>query len=154
MTRSHSAEYEVRELARRRGIDPAEDFTEIRSLIEEAVADYDDLSLAGLVPPLHDSDGVAKEFLDSVAGLGPLQQYLDDPSVEEIWINEPGRIFVARSGRPELTTTILDHQSVRDLVERMLRSSGRRLDISQPFVDAALLGGERLPGRLSLHSPR
>lgn len=137
-------EYEVRELARRRGIDPAADFSGIRALIEEAVADYDDRSLAGLVPPLGDSDGVAKELLDSVAGLGPLQRYLDDPSVEEVWINEPGRIFVARSGRPELTTTILDHQSVRDLVERMLRASGRRLDISQPFVDAALVGGERL----------
>lgn len=137
-------EYEVRELARRRGIDPAADFTGIRSLIAEAVADYDDRSLAGLVPPLGDSGGVAKELLDSVAGLGPLQQYLDDPSVEELWINEPGRIFIARSGRPELTTTILDHQSVRDLVERMLRASGRRLDISQPFVDAALVGGERL----------
>ncbi|NLI18610.1 MAG: CpaF family protein [Actinomycetales bacterium] len=137
-------EYEVRELARRRGIDPVEDFTAFRSLISEALADYDDRSMAGLVPPLADSDGVAKGLLDAVAGLGPLQRYLDDPTVEELWINEPGKVFVARSGRPELTTTILDHQSVRDLVERMLRSSGRRIDMSQPFVDAALTGGERL----------
>lgn len=137
-------EFEVRELARRRGIDPVVDFAAVRQLIQEAVADYDDRSLAGLVPALGDSDSVAKEILDSVSGLGPLQQYLDDPTVEEIWINDPGRIFVARSGRSELTTTILDHQSVRDLVERMLRTSGRRLDISQPFVDAALVGGERL----------
>lgn len=137
-------EYEVRELARRRGIDPAEDFTAFRALISEAMIDYDDRSLAGLVPPLADSDGVAKGLLDAVAGLGPLQQYLDDPGIEELWINEPGKVFVARSGRPELTTTILDHQSVRDLVERMLRASGRRIDISQPFVDAALAGGERL----------
>lgn len=53
-------------------------------------------------------------------------------------------MFVARSGRPELTSTILDEQGVKDLVERMLRSSGRRLDLSQPFVDAALPNGERL----------
>ena len=137
-------EYEVRELARRRGIDPAEDFTAFRALISEAMIDYDDRSLAGLVPPLADSDGVAKGLLDAVAGLGPLQQYLDDPGIEELWINEPGKVFVARSGRPELTTTILDHQSVRDLVERMLRASGRRIDISQPFVHAALADGERL----------
>lgn len=137
-------EYEVRELARRRGIDPALDFTAFRTLIDEALADYDDRSIAGLVPPIADSDGIAKGLLDAVAGLGPLQQYLDDPTIEELWINDPGKVFVARAGRPELTTTILDHQSVRDLVERMLRTSGRRIDMSQPFVDAALAGGERL----------
>lgn len=53
-------------------------------------------------------------------------------------------MFVARGGESELTTTILTRQQVRDLVEQMLRSSGRRLDLSSPFVDAALPGGERL----------
>ncbi|MFH5822265.1 CpaF family protein [Georgenia sp. AZ-5] len=63
---------------------------------------------------------------------------------EESWINEPGKVFVARGGRPELTTTILDEAQVRDLVERMLRVSGRRLDLSTPFVDASLVTGERV----------
>ena len=76
-------------------------------------------------------------------GFGPLQQYLDDPTVEELWINEPGRVFVARRGISELTTTILGEEQVRDLVERMLMSSGRRLDLSQPFVDASLPDGSR-----------
>src|SRR5690606_23189967 len=58
--------------------------------------------------------------------------------------NEPGKVFVARHGRPELTTTLLTEQQVRDLVERMLRSSGRRVDLSSPFVDAALPDGSRL----------
>ncbi|USQ75324.1 CpaF family protein [Ornithinimicrobium cryptoxanthini] len=56
----------------------------------------------------------------------------------------PGKVFVARHGRPELTPTILTEQQVRDLVERMLRSSGRRVDLSSPFVDAALPDGSRL----------
>ncbi|MBA2507376.1 MAG: CpaF family protein, partial [Nocardioidaceae bacterium] len=60
------------------------------------------------------------------------------------WINDPSRVFVARFGRHELTPLILDAQQVRDLVERMLKSSGRRLDLSQPFVDAMLPGGHRL----------
>jgi len=60
------------------------------------------------------------------------------------WINEPGRVFVARRGRSELTTTILAEGAVRDLVERMLKSSGRRIDLSQPFVDAMLPDGSRL----------
>jgi pilus assembly protein CpaF len=79
-----------------------------------------------------------------VAGFGPLQQYFDDPTVEEIWINEPTRVFVARGGVAELTTTLLTGDEVRDLVERMLKSSGRRVDLSSPFVDAVLPDGSRL----------
>lgn len=53
-------------------------------------------------------------------------------------------MFVARDGRHELTPVILTTAQVRELVERMLSSSGRRLDVSQPFVDAMLPGGHRL----------
>lgn len=137
-------ESEVRELIRRRGLDPARDLDGVRELVAAALADYEERSLLGLVDPLPDAEVASRDVLDAVAGLGPLQRYLDDPTIEEIWINEPGKVFVARSGRPELTTTILDHARVRDLVERMLRSSGRRLDLSMPFVDASLPGGERV----------
>src|SRR5207244_732635 len=51
---------------------------------------------------------------------------------------------VARGGRSELTTTILTDEDVRTLVERMLKSSGRRVDLSTPFVDAMLPDGSRL----------
>src|SRR5699024_2801646 len=71
-------------------------------------------------------------------------RYFDDPEIEEIWINAPSRIFVARRGRSELTTIILTDDEVRSLVERMLKSSGRRLDVSNPFVDAVLPDGSRL----------
>ena len=57
---------------------------------------------------------------------------------------EPGKVFVARAGINELTTTILTEQEVRDLVERMLKESGRRVDLSTPFVDAMLPDGSRL----------
>lgn len=137
-------EGEVRELVRRRGIDPSTDTVQMRALVADAIADYDDRSVAGLVPPVSDPEEVAKTLLDAIAGFGPLQGYLDDPVLEEIWINEPGKVFVARNGRAELTTTILTDQQVRDLVERMLRVSGRRLDLSSPFVDATLATGERL----------
>jgi pilus assembly protein CpaF len=80
----------------------------------------------------------------SVSGHGPLQRYFDDPEVEEIWINEPGKVFVARGGVSELTTTILDEDTVAELVERMLASTGRRVDLSSPFVDAALPDGSRV----------
>ena len=53
-------------------------------------------------------------------------------------------MFVARAGRSELTTTVLEPGQLQDLVERMLKSSGRRVDLSQPFVDAMLADGSRL----------
>jgi len=137
-------EDEVRELVRRRGLDPVTDPATVRLLIEEVVAHYDERSLSGTLPALADSCSAIRDVFDAVAGLGPLQRYLDDPSIEEIWINEPGRVFVARHGRSELTNTILTASAVRDLVERMLKTSGRRVDLSTPFVDATLPDGSRL----------
>ncbi len=137
-------ERDVRERARARGIDPVRQAVAFRQLVMDAIEAHELRAAAGRAPALPEADTALKEVLDAVVGLGPLQPYLEDPAIEEIWINEPGKVFVATSGRAELTTTILDPQSVRDLVERMLRASGRRLDLSQPFVDAALPGGERL----------
>jgi pilus assembly protein CpaF len=61
-----------------------------------------------------------------------------------VWVNEPSRVFIARNGRHELTTTIVTADQVRDLVERMLKTSRKRVDLSSPFVDAMLLDGHRL----------
>ena len=137
-------EREVRELVRRQGIDPSSDTASVRRLVADVLADYDERTLTGTLPPLVDRDRASQQVYDAVAGFGPLQQYLDDPLVEEFWINEPGRVFVARRGRSELTNTILSEAEVRDLVEKMLKSSGRRVDLSTPFVDAMLPDGSRL----------
>jgi pilus assembly protein CpaF len=67
-----------------------------------------------------------------------------DSRVEEIWLNSPNRIFVAKSGVSELTNIVMTPQEVRDLVERLLMWGGRRLDLSHPFVDARLPDGSRL----------
>jgi len=137
-------ESEVREQVRRRGMDPAAEPALMRSLVEQVLGDYEQRALVEDLPVLGDRLLAARLVFDAVAGFGPLQAYLDDPVVEEIWINEPGRVFVAKNGRSELTTTILTAQQLDDLVERMLRASGRRLDVSQPFVDATMPDGSRL----------
>jgi pilus assembly protein CpaF len=137
-------ELEVREHVRRSGIDPVRDGNAVRALVDQVVADYDERSVRTGQPALLDPRTVAREVWDAVAGFGPLQRFLDDRDVEEIWINEPGKVFVARHGVSELTTTILTHDEVRDLVERMLKLSGRRVDLSSPFVDATLPDGSRL----------
>lgn len=84
------------------------------------------------------------EAILHLSGLGQIQPLLDDPTIEEIWINEPSRIFIARNGRSELTSLILTDQQVRTLVERMLATTGRRIDLANPFVDATLADGSRL----------
>lgn len=75
---------------------------------------------------------------------GPIAALIADPTIEEIWINSPQRIFVARNGRSELTNLVLSSTDVRELVDRTLIWSGRRLDLSHPFVDARLPDGSRL----------
>jgi pilus assembly protein CpaF len=144
MNPSDVVEGEVRELVRRRALDPVSDAAAMRRLVEEVVADYDDRALTSVLPPIADRGETIRRVLDAVAGFGPLQVFLDDPTIEEIWVNDPGRVFVARQGRSELTTTILSAEDVRSLVERMLKSSGRRVDLSTPFVDAMLPDGSRL----------
>ena len=134
----------LREAVRREGIDPQLDAVVVRRLAEAVVRAHDERSLTGAVAPVGDHAEVVAELMARVSGFGPLQRYLDDPTVEEIWINDPSRVFVARAGRHELTSTILDAAQVQELVERMLKSSGRRVDLSQPFVDAMLPGGHRL----------
>jgi pilus assembly protein CpaF len=134
----------VRALVREQRIDPRSQAHAVRDLALGVVAEHDRRSLSGAVGPIDEPDLVVSQIVADVAGFGPLQALLDDPRIEEVWINEPDRVFVARDGRPELTSIVLSEGQVRELVERMLSSSGRRLDVSRPFVDATLPGGHRL----------
>ncbi len=135
---------DLRELIRAEGVDPQREADAVRRLADLVIDRHNDQALTGVVEPISDRTPVADELLAGVCGFGPLQRFLDDPEIEEIWINEPSRVFVARRGRHELTDVILDREQVAELVERMLKASGRRLDLSSPFVDAMLPGGHRL----------
>jgi len=136
-------EAEVREAIRRSGLDPLRDRDAVEGLVRSAVQR---LVTESDGPVRGDSEwaAVSQQVLDDVAGFGPLQRFFDDPEVEEVWINAPGRVFIARGGRSELTTAVLTDPQVRSLVERMLQWSGRRIDLSTPFVDAMLPDGSRL----------
>jgi len=135
---------QVREAVRREGVDPQRDTAVVRRIAESLVRAHDELSLTGAVLPVPDPRALVGELVARVSGFGPLQPFLDDPDVEELWINDPARVFVARHGRHELTNLVLSPQQVDELVERMLKASGRRLDRSTPFVDATMPGGHRL----------
>lgn len=137
-------ESEVRELIRREGIDPLVERPKVLRLVEAAISDYDQRSLLGVVPTLGSVEQAQKRVYDAVAGYGSIQPLLDDPEIEELWINSPSEVYVARGGESELTGIRLTKDQVRDIVERMLKSSGRRIDLSTPFVDASLPDGSRL----------
>lgn len=135
---------QVRERVRRDGIDLGGDHALARRYVHDEVQRYSERALGGSFPLLADESLATKQIVATLTGFGPLQPFLDDPEVEEIWINGPDRVFVARGGIPELTSVELTGSQVRDLVERMLQSSGRRVDLSSPFVDASLPDGSRL----------
>lgn len=136
-------EAEVRDAVRRGGLDPLRDRAAVEELVRTAVHRLVSQS-DGTATADSDLVAVSRQVIDDVAGFGPLQRFFDDPEVEEVWINAPGRVFVARGGRSELTTAVLTEAQVRSLVERMLQWSGRRIDLSTPFVDAMLPDGSRL----------
>ena len=138
-------EEEIRELVRRRGMDPVRgDDAALRDLVGEVLDDYQGRVHTSTLPRVSNREALQRELIARVGGLGPLQPLMDDPEVEEIWINAPGKVFCARHGRRELTNVVLTADEIRRLIERMLRASGRRLDLSSPFVDASLVDGSRL----------
>ncbi|WP_375491027.1 hypothetical protein [uncultured Jatrophihabitans sp.] len=76
-------ETEVRELVRRRGIDPTAEPQAVAVLVDEVIGDYRDRSITATLPAMGDAAAASRAVLDAVAGFGPLQPYLDDPGVDD-----------------------------------------------------------------------
>lgn len=135
---------QVRRRLRAEGVDPTIDPDAARSIAHAEVRRHDDAALARGGGLIEDEAACVRDVLASLSGFGALQPLLDDPEIEEIWLNGTGHVHVAREGVAERTGLRLSDTTVRDLVERMLQATGRRVDISQPFVDASLPDGSRL----------
>jgi pilus assembly protein CpaF len=134
----------VRDRLREERIDPERDPEHAHRVAAAEVRRHNDFALARGLDLVDDEAAFVRDVLAAVTGYGPLQALLDDPEVEEVWINAPDRVYVARAGRSERAPVVLTDAAVRDLVERMLQSTGRRVDLSQPFVDASLPDGSRV----------
>ncbi len=89
-------------------------------------------------------DELLDQLTHEVAGLGPLEPLLTDPTVTEVMINGPDRAYVERRGRLEPVRLGLDARAIVHLVERVVAPLGLRLDRSSPMVDARLPDGSRL----------
>jgi pilus assembly protein CpaF len=84
-------------------------------------------------------------ILREAVGLGPLEELLADPSVEEVMVNGHDRVYVERGGRIERAEIAFpSEQALRDAIERILTPLGRRVDELSPMVDARLEDGSRV----------
>ncbi len=85
-----------------------------------------------------------QELYDEVTGLGPLEPLLRDPEVNDILVNGPKQVFVERNGKLELTdTTFKDERHLLRIIDKIVSAVGRRVDESNPAVDARLPDGSR-----------
>jgi pilus assembly protein CpaF len=86
-----------------------------------------------------------QEIRDEVLGLGPLEPFVQDPSVSDILVNSYRQIYVERQGRLEMTESrFQDNEHLRKIIDRIVSKVGRRVDESQPMVDARLEDGSRV----------
>jgi pilus assembly protein CpaF len=88
---------------------------------------------------------LAREILDEIFGLGPLEPLLKDPTISDILINRFDRVYVERAGKLEPTgLTFKDNQHLMQIIDRIVSRVGRRVDESSPMVDARLADGSRV----------
>ena len=113
-----------------------------REKIAEIVAE---VQKSGKLPRTIDAERIKKEVFDEALRLGPLEDLLADDSVTEIMVNGPHQVYVERGGRLQLTDLqFSDDASVLAIIERIVAPLGRRIDESQPYVDARLKDGSRV----------
>ncbi|MCL4188228.1 MAG: Flp pilus assembly complex ATPase component TadA [Rhodobacteraceae bacterium] len=88
--------------------------------------------------------GLNQELYDEVMGLGPIEPLLKDETVNDILINGPRQIFVERAGKLTLTDiTFKDERHLLRIIDKIVSAVGRRVDESNPYVDARLADGSR-----------
>ncbi|MGR3762064.1 CpaF family protein [Roseobacteraceae bacterium NS-SX3] len=91
-----------------------------------------------------DRQTLNKELFDEVTGLGPLETLLQDDSVSDILVNGPHQIFIERGGKLELSDiSFKDERHLMRIIDKIVSAVGRRVDESNPYVDARLADGSR-----------
>jgi pilus assembly protein CpaF len=90
-------------------------------------------------------EALVRAVIDRVVGLGPLEPLLQDPTITEIMVNGPERVFIEREGRLEqVNVAFRDEAHLRHVIDRIVAPIGRRIDESSPLVDARLADGSRV----------
>jgi len=116
--------------------------SELRTEIAAICADR--LAEIGVVLNKEERATLHQELYDEVTGLGPLEPLLRDDSVNDILVNGPKQVFVERRGKLELTSVqFKDEKHLLRVIDKIVSAVGRRVDESNPYVDARLADGSR-----------
>ncbi|SHF47177.1 pilus assembly protein CpaF [Loktanella atrilutea] len=116
--------------------------TDLRNEIN-AIAN-ETLEEMGIVLNRDERSALAQDLFFEVTGLGPLEVLLKDDTVNDILVNGPRQIFVERNGKLELTDiTFKDEKHLLRIIDKIVSAVGRRVDESNPYVDARLADGSR-----------
>jgi septum site-determining protein MinD len=92
-----------------------------------------------------ESAKLMKEILDEAIGLGPLEEYLSDPTITEVMVCRADLTYIEKSGKlQEATTNFTSNEQLRQIIERIVNPIGRRIDEKSPYVDARLADGSRV----------
>ncbi len=117
---------------------------EIAAITDEALSDM------SVVLNRTERNQLNEELFDEVTGLGPLEPLLRDDTVNDILVNGPQQIFVERDGKLELSPiTFKDEKHLLRIIDKIVSAVGRRVDESNPYVDARLLDGSRFNAMVS-----
>ncbi len=93
----------------------------------------------------HERQTLVSDIARDVMGLGPIEQFLADPTITEVMVNGTSYIYVERHGIIEQTRArFTSEEHLRRVVDRIVASVGRRVDDSSPMVDARLADGSRV----------
>ena len=115
---------------------------ELRAEISSIASEI--LEERGIVLNREDRQTLNKELYDEVTGLGPLETLLQDDTVSDILVNGPQQVFVEREGKLQLSdVTFKDEKHLMRIIDKIVSAVGRRVDESNPYVDARLADGSR-----------
>ncbi|MEM9196564.1 MAG: CpaF family protein [Pseudomonadota bacterium] len=112
---------------------------------EIAVIGREGMRELGVVLNSSETEQLTSELYDEVTGLGPLEPLLKDATISDILVNGHAQVFVERAGKLELTDTqFKDEKHLLRVIDKIVSAVGRRIDESQPWVDARLQDGSRV----------
>jgi pilus assembly protein CpaF len=115
---------------------------ELRAEISTIAAEF--LEEHSIVLNREDRNTLTQELFDEVTGLGPLETLLKDDTVNDILVNGPHQIFIERAGKLELSdVSFKDERHLLRIIDKIVSAVGRRVDESNPYVDARLKDGSR-----------
>ena len=103
------------------------------------------LAIEGVTLGITQRSKLIEEIAYELTGLGPIQPYLDDPSIEDIIVNGFNTIYIERNGElEERSSRFRDDTHLMNIIQRIVGPVGRRVDESSPYVDARLADGTRV----------